>query len=196
MRRAIVGVLTGVLLLAGIAGVRRATPGADAKYQPIASTGEIGEQVNTTAFALRVDRIELGASVRIADEYGLVGTTKTTAGIWVVVWTTVAATTEVLGVEGARLRTADGTEYLASSVSGTLDKAELQPGIPEYGPILFEIPRDRLAAAVLSVTTHRTKGLDLLGPATDVDLGLSGPYAARLLQRMPALLTLGPVRAL
>ncbi|WP_248959645.1 hypothetical protein [Sphaerisporangium perillae] len=196
MRRAIVGLLTGALLLAGIVGVRRATPGVDEVYAPIARPGEVGEQVNTTAFQIRVDRVQVGRTVRISDGYGLVGPPKTTAGVWVVVSATVAATTGALQVQGARLRTADGAEYLASSISGTLDKTDLQPGIPAYGPILFEIPPGRLAGAVLSVTTHAVKALDHLGPAADIDLGLSGVYAKRLVDHAPQSLTVGKVREL
>jgi hypothetical protein len=196
VRRAIVSVLTGVVLLAGIVGVRRADPDGDRTYEPIATSGVIGQQVNTTTFQLRVDRVELAGSVRILDGYGLLGTTKTTAGIWVVVWATVAATTEEFQMQGARLRTTDGVEYLKSTVLGTLDKTTLQPGIPAYGPILFEIPRDKLAGAVLSVTGHGIKNLDHLGPAVDVDLGLSGSYAKSLVQRTPALLTVDQVREL
>ena len=196
MRRAVVGVLTGALLLAAIIVVHRATPGVDTRYRPIASVGEMGEQVNTTSFELRADRVELAGSIKLTDDFGFTGETRTTAGIWVVVWTTVSATTDQLSIEGARLRTAGGAEYLASSLTHTLDKSDLQPGIPQYGPLLFEIPRDRLAGAALAVTTHRTAGLDLLGPAVDVDLGLSGAYAAELLRRKPASLTVGPVREL
>ncbi|MGW4641863.1 hypothetical protein ACWEN6_25325 [Sphaerisporangium sp. NPDC004334] len=196
MRRAIVGVLTAALLLAGIVAVRRATPDADAKYAPIASVGEMGEQVNTAAFQLRVDRVQLGRSVRLEDAYGLLGQPKSTAGVWVVVWATVAATTEEVTVQGARLRTADGAEYLASSVSGTLDKTALAPGMPSYGPILFEVPPGRLAGAALEVTVHSVKSLDHLGPAAAVDLRLSGPYTKALIEQAPASLTVGPVRDL
>ncbi|MFC4587833.1 hypothetical protein [Sphaerisporangium corydalis] len=196
MRRAVLSVVMGVVLLAAIIGVRRATPGVDERYAPIAVSGALGEQVDTAAFQLRVDRLELGGAVRITDDYGLTGEPKSTAGIWVVVWATVAAASTSLQVQGARLRTADGSEYLASSTIGTLDKTDLSPGIPAYGPILFEIPPDRLTGAVLSVTTHSVKGLDLLGPAADVDLGLTASYATGLLQRMPPTVTVGPVRNL
>ncbi|MFC4531016.1 hypothetical protein [Sphaerisporangium dianthi] len=196
MIRTIMAVLTGALLLAGIVGVLRATPDVEEKYAPIATSGEMGEQVDTTAFQLRVDRLQLGRSVRLKDAYGFVGEPKTTAGIWVVVWATAAATTEETQVQGARLRTADGAEYLAGSVIGTLDKALLQPGIPAYGPMLFELPPDRLAGAVLSVRIHSVVGGDYLGPAADVDLRLSAPYTKKLIEQAPPTLLVGPVREL
>ncbi|MFC7383944.1 hypothetical protein [Sphaerisporangium rhizosphaerae] len=196
MIRTIVAVLTGALLLGGILGVLRSTPDVEEKYAPIATSGEMGEQVDTTAFQLRVDRLQLGRSVRLEDAFGFLGEPRTTAGIWVVVWATVAATTEETLVRGARLRTADGMEYLASSLIGTLDKVPLQPGIPAYGPILFELPPDRLTGATLHVTVHSPIEGDYLGPAADVDLRLSAPYTKKLIEQAPPTLVVGPVREL
>jgi hypothetical protein len=117
----------------------------------------------------------------------------------VVVWATVAATREAVLVQGTRLRTADGTEYQAStSILYTLEKTPLQPGIPMYGPMFFEIPKARLAGTWLAVRQHSgdANALDTLGPAVDVDLGLSAASAARLVAAAPPSLTVGQVRAL
>ncbi|GII77647.1 hypothetical protein Sru01_26290 [Sphaerisporangium rufum] len=196
MRRALLGLLTGALLLAAIAGVHRAMPDITRRYAPIATDGEIGREVDTTAFRLRVDRMQVARTVRFTDDLNLPGPARTTRGVWVVVWATAAATTEALQLQGARLVTADGSAYLAASLRDTLDKADLQPGIPAYGALLFEIPADRLAGARLAVTPHSVAGLDLLGPAADIDLGLSDAYAARLLREIPPSLTLREVRTL
>ncbi|MEO3810377.1 hypothetical protein ABGB17_15365 [Sphaerisporangium sp. B11E5] len=199
MRRAVLGALTAAALLAAIIVVQRATPSVDQRYAPIVSRGRLGEQVNTTAFQFRVDRLQLARSVRMTDDYGLVGRPRSTPGVWLVVWATVAATREAVIVQGTRLRTADGTEYMANtSILHTLEKTPLQPGMPVYGPMLFEIPEDRLAGAWLAVRQHSggANALDTLGPAVDVDLGVSPGHAARLAAEVPPSLTVGPVQAL
>ncbi|MFC6086832.1 hypothetical protein [Sphaerisporangium aureirubrum] len=199
MRRAILTALTGAVLLTAIIVIQRATPDVDRLYAPIASRGRLGEQVNTTAFQFRVDRVQVAGSVRMMDEIGLLGKPRGTGGVWVVVWATIAATSEAVLVQGTRLRAADGTEYQANtSIFYTLEKTPLQPGIPMYGPMLFEIPKDRLAGMWLAVRRYSggARALDTLGPAVDVDLGLSAAYAARLVASAPPSLTVGMVRAL
>ncbi|GAA1258535.1 hypothetical protein GCM10009677_06600 [Sphaerisporangium rubeum] len=199
MIRAVLGVLTAASLFVAIVVVQRATPSVDQRYGPIVSRGRLGEQVDTTAFRFRVDRVQLATSIRMTDDFGFVRDPSSTSGVWVVVWATVVATREEMAVQGTRLRTPDGTEYLAnSSIFSTLDKTPLQPGIPMYGPMLFEIPEDRLAGTWLAVRRHSggARALDTLGPAIDVDLGLSAEYAARLVADAPPSLTVGQVQAL
>ncbi|MDH2425715.1 hypothetical protein [Sphaerisporangium sp. TRM90804] len=198
MRRTLVAAAVAAALFAANVAVQRATPSPDQRYAPIASRGGTGHQVDTTTFQLRVDRVQPARTIRMTDPYGLVREPRSTPGIWVVVSATVAATTETFQAQGARLRTRAGLEYEASSVLDTLDKVTLQPGIPVYGPLLFEIPARDLAGAVLSVTRHAdgAGGLDVLGPAVEVDLGLSDAYASRLLKEMPSSLTVGQVREL
>lgn len=199
MIRAVLGMLTAAALFVAIVAVQRATPSVDQRYGPIVSRGRLGEQVDTTAFRFRVDRVRLAASIRMTDDFGFVRDPISTSGVWVIVWATVVATREEVAIQGTRLRASDGTEYsVNSSIFSTLDKTPLQPGIPMYGPMLFEIPKDRLAGAWLAVRQHSgdARALDTLGPAIDVDLGLSAEYATRLVAGAPPSLTVRQVQAL
>ncbi|WP_433248593.1 hypothetical protein ACQPYK_00805 [Streptosporangium sp. CA-135522] len=174
MTRRILSLLAGVLLLAAIVVVNRLSPSADRQYEPIASTGGIREEIDTVDFQIRVDRVGLAKSIKIKDSFGAEGRPRSTAGTWVVVWATASATRKEVSLRGSEIATADGDVYAATPVLGALDTAALQPGIPAYGAMLFEVPAAKLPGAVLKVHTQLQEGLRLLGAAAEVPLNLPG----------------------
>src|SRR5690606_2336786 len=95
-----------------------------------------------------------------------------------------------------RLVARDGTSYLASArvpsdvqlTSGLL----AEPGIPRRGMVVFEIPPDRLAGAVLRVVRGDVGG-GRLAPEAVIELGIDESAARRLLDRASTPLELRPV---
>ncbi|MFF5208526.1 hypothetical protein [Streptosporangium sp. NPDC000396] len=173
MTRRILSLLTGVALLAAIVMVTRLSPGADRRYAPIASTGDVRDEIDTVDFQIRVDRVQLAKSLKIKDSFGSEGKPHSTVGTWVIVWATASATRKELQLKGSEIVTTDGDVYAASTLSDTLNQETLQPGIPAYGAMLFEVPGVKLPGAVLKVHTEQIKGLRVLGPAAEIKLGLT-----------------------
>jgi hypothetical protein len=87
-----------------------------------------------------------------------------------------------------RLVARDGTSYLASARVPTdiqlTSGLGAEPGIPRRGMVVFEIPPDRLAGAVLRVVRGDVGG-GRLAPEAVVDLGIDESTARRLLDRAP-----------
>jgi len=131
-----VGIVAGLGLLAAAFGVAFTTPGDDAMQAPFPVTGGLGDRIESTYLVVRAHDAQL------AHEVVLDGWTGTTAGIWLVVDTTLGARTESLSL-GAELTVA-GVRYRATQRVDNLDGQALVAGLPISGPFLIELPADIL----------------------------------------------------
>lgn len=195
MRR-LATVLLGLLLLVGIFVVVHVTPEDSDMLNPIPRYGEIGEAVDTGGFTLTVHHVRVAYALASGDDIFDPPPPLETDGIWVVITATVVGEWGPTTYSTAWLETADGTRYASSrrvesSVTLTED-FHPGPGIARRGQIVFEIPEDRLAGAVLHL--ERTGAADRrLGPEAVVDLGIDEAEAKRLLDKALKELTLRPV---
>ncbi|HEX4814149.1 MAG TPA: hypothetical protein VFV66_15505 [Nonomuraea sp.] len=178
--RKILSVAVSAVLLAAIGVAQRLTPDADRMYAPIASTGGLREDVRTEPYSVRVDAVGIGRKLIIANAAGL--RERQTRGLWVVVTLTATATKEQVRLGKVELQARDGTLFGATDRFTGFDTATLEAGIPRSGMVAFELPAASAPGAVLRITearygsVHRLNGA--LGPAVEVDLGITAAHAA------------------
>lgn len=188
MRR-IGSVALGLLLLVAVLFVTRTAPTYEQQMGNIATSGRIGELIDTRGFKLRVERVRVTKQVKLASL--LDPEPFTTKGIWVVIVATLIGDRKGTPYSNTRLVTPDGRIYHTSrrllSVDLLTEDSSTEPGIPRRGVILFEIPPDALEGSVL----HVAKGFESrLGPEAVVDLRLSAAEARRLVDDASPSLTL------
>jgi len=141
-------VLVVVIGLAGV--IHQSSPRDEVWQSPIGVYGEIGDTITGRNIEVQVDQVRVTDSV-VANN----GWAGETTGIWVVVDATVSA---VLTDDGSNLNTAqlfiDGITYGASERPdlGTLFKMAMDTGIPQSGPLMFEVPRDIVTSAAAEHT--------------------------------------------
>lgn len=188
MRR-IGSVLLGLVLFAAVLFVTRSAPTYEQQLGNIATSGRIGELIDTRGFKLRVERVY--AAKRVVAASAFEPKPFATKGIWVVIVATLIGDWKATPYSNTRLTTPDGRIYhptrrLLGADLLTEDGAT-EPGIPRRGVILFEVPPDALEGSVL----HVARGLESrLGPEAVVDLRLSAAAARRLLDDASPSLTL------
>ena len=136
-------VLNGAALVAVlvVAGVVAKTAPSEAVWQgPIPVSGEVGEQLTGRNIQATVEQVRVAREVTAST-----GWTGETSGVWVVVDASVTSVVDDYGVSlrGARLQVG-GTLFSASERPdlGTIEGAVLSTGIPNSGPLMFEVPDD------------------------------------------------------
>lgn len=169
-------VALALVLLVAIGVAQRLIPDADRIYRPIASHGELRQDVAALPYTLRVDGVEIGRTLTIDDER------KTTQGVWVVLRATATATKEQARLGNVALVTRSGAQYGVTDRLLGFDAANLDPGIPQSGTLAFELPKGQVEGAVLRVTNARYASIHqlngALGPAVEIDLALTGSQLA------------------
>ncbi|MBM7785185.1 DUF4352 domain-containing protein [Tenggerimyces flavus] len=187
MRR-IGSVALGLLLLVAVLFVTRTAPTYEQQLGNIATSGRIGDLIDTRGFKLRVERVH--TAKRVVSSSALRTEPFATKGIWVVIAATLIGDWKATSYSNTRLTTPDGRIYHPTRRLGLdllTEDGSTEPGIPRRGVILFEIPPDALEGSVLQVA----KGTDSrLGPEAIVDLRLSAAAAQRLLDDASPSLTL------
>jgi hypothetical protein len=189
MRRA-GSIALGVLLLVAVLFVTRTAPTVEQRMGNIATSGRIGELVDTRGFKLRVERVRLAKQV-ISTSYD--AKPVATKGVWLVVTATLIGDWKATSYDNARLTTPDGRVYHTTSrllnTELLTEDVSTEPGIPLRGAIVFEIPPDALAGSVLRVAKGLASG-SRLGPEAAVDLRISEADVRRLMADASPRLTL------
>jgi hypothetical protein len=142
-----VGSGTALVLIVALASVVLRSAPSEAEWQaPIEVRGQLGDRVEGRNIAATVEDVRIARSVTAST--GWVGET---TGVWVVVDVQAeAVVTEV----GALLSTAElvlGEDVYSASTRpglGTVAGQSLAVGIPQEGPLMFEVPRDAVTSAV------------------------------------------------
>jgi hypothetical protein len=147
--------LAGIGLLLLAFGVTYSSPSQDERQQPFGVTAEIGREAASEHHILTIH------DVRLAREVELDGWRGTTSGIWLVVDATVEARVERIGLDAELLF--GGSRYASSARPGTdtLDGKVGDPGFPETGSMLIELPADAVDRAGSRSTVLR------VGPGGD-----------------------------
>lgn len=138
-------ILNGALLVVFLsaAGVVLHTAPTDAQWQaPIPVAGEVGQTLTGRNIEATVSDIRIADSVTASN-----GWSGETTGAWVVVDASVEAVVTDFGVSlgTAQLQIGD-TLYAASERpdDGSIEGTVLSVGLPQTGPLLFEVPRAAL----------------------------------------------------
>jgi hypothetical protein len=202
------GATVGTLAMLGAAlAVQSAYPSYEQRYRPIASRGDMHEQVRTRDFDVRVDKVDVARTI-LGEEDGKPAELGTD-GVFVVVTATVTARRKLIELAGVYLRAADGSRTLVSDAvkvpaidpvgAGTFDAraaaasilTALRPLEPRRVALIFEVPDRRVAGAELWLSVGRMEwqgdrqAEDWFRPQARVDLGISRERAAGLLAAAP-----------
>lgn len=192
-----------VVALSAMIWMDRHQPTLTANQAPFPTRGRIGAPVEGRDFALTVDQIALTRAVDIPPAYGNAPVQRReTDGVWVLVQARLDARQEPMTIPGGALgvpslRSGDGTEYAFAggrlpTVFPLLTSGRAAaPGIPARGLLLFELPAERLAGAVLVASTKVLPDLD---SRVEIDLGLTADDVRRRLASMPPSITLDRTR--
>ncbi len=151
-RRRLADAVLIVLSAAALLAMHRTTPGFDEKTAAFPVKGSLGETVNGRSFSLRLDRVDLATSLTAPVLLGP-PKTYTTSGVWVIVHGAITSNVQPMLLRYAGLRTRDGLIYTAVDdrfhSRWLLTQDENYAGISRRGILVFEVPPDRLAGAVL-----------------------------------------------
>lgn len=167
----------GALVLAALllAGMQRYTPGYAEITGPIPLRGTLGETLAGRTFTVRVDHVLLAEKLRFR-AYGR-EVERDTGGVFALVIARLEAQPASVAIGGPIWRSAQGVRFVASPrVQGAprlLGADRLEPGLPQRGVFIFEIPREAAAGATLLVAASRWPRLD-----TQAEIALPATQAA------------------
>lgn len=154
----------GALVLAAVllAGMQRYTPGYAEITGPIPLRGELGETLAGRGFAVRADKVLLAETLRFK-AYGR-EVARDTGGVFALVIARLEAQPASINVGSAIWRSAGGARFVASprmqGAPRLLGTDRLEPGLPQRGVFIFEVPREAVSGATLLVAASRWPRLD------------------------------------
>lgn len=154
----------GALVLAAVllAGMQRYTPGYAEITGPIPLRGALGETLSGRSFTVRADQVLLAERLRFK-AYGR-EVVRDTGGVFALVIARLEAQPASTTVGGAIWRSAQGARFVASQrfqgAPRLLGTDRLEPGLPQRGLFIFEVPREAVAGATLLVAASRWPRLD------------------------------------
>ena len=177
--------LVAFLVIAGV--VLHTAPTEDQWQAAIPVTGEVGDTVAGRNIQATVSDVRVADSVTASN-----GWAGETSGVWVVVDASVEAVLTDYGVSlgTANLKIGD-TRYAASERpdKGTIEGAVLSVGLPQTGPLMFEVPRPALEGADASSAEIELAAND--DPRTDSMIVV--PVDLTAVERQAAITTEAPV---
>ncbi|GLX10256.1 DUF4352 domain-containing protein [Microbispora sp. NBRC 16548] len=188
-RRIATGAAGIVLAAAAVYAQQNFTMSYEQRTSFLTYKGGIGETVETNRFTVKVNSVSAAHAVDTVDFSNKV-TKVETSNLFLLI--DVSATTAREPVRLSpfappMLLTADGRRYRPTdkvSDSLTLYNKWLQPGFWSSGVLIYEMPTDAVPGARL-VFNPDTGGalVDSLSPEAEIDLGLSGSAATRLISQ-------------
>jgi hypothetical protein len=142
-----VGRGAALVLIVAVASVVLRTAPSEAQWQaPIEVRGQPGDRVEGRNIAATVEDVRIARSVTAST--GWIGET---TGVWVVVDVQAEAVVTEVGALLATAELALGEDVYSASTRpglGTVAGQSLAVGIPQEGPLMFEVPRDAVTSAV------------------------------------------------
>jgi hypothetical protein len=147
--------------------------------KPLVTEGRLGTVVENRVFSVKVDRVDVAGGLVKHDSLG--GDRRmTTPGIFVIAHVSAKSIRKPLRLGHARLATRGGVFYDEAGRTDILTPdASLEPMLWRSTFYVFEIPKDRLAGARLSI--GQSDLIDNLTAISEIDLGFTTDRAARLL---------------
>ncbi|MGE7472530.1 hypothetical protein ACQKLX_24055 [Bosea sp. NPDC003192] len=154
----------GALALAAIllVGMQRYTPGYAEITGPIPLKGDLGETLAGRTFAVRADKVLLAEKLRFK-AYGR-EVERNSGGVFALVIARLDAQRASVNVGSSIWQSAQGARFVASprfqGAPRQLGTDRLEPGLPQRGLFIFEVPREAVAGATLLVASSRWPRLD------------------------------------
>lgn len=147
--------------------------------QPIAAKGHLGAVVGNRVFSVKVDRVDVATGIVKPDVLSTPPPVPS-LGVFVIVYVQIRSNEKPFDPGHVRLATRGGLAYDESGRTeiSTFD-SDYQPMVWRKATYVFEIPKDRLAGSRLII--GQSDLMRQLSAETDVDLGIDGRAARRLL---------------
>ncbi|TCR67589.1 hypothetical protein [Bosea sp. BK604] len=155
--------LAGIVIAAALLfAMQRTTPGYSEITGPIPVSGAMGQSIAARGFSFRADKLILADRIRWR-AYGR-DIERDSSGLWAVVVAEMEGRPASVTANGALWRSASGRRYTPSQRLATaprqLGANRLEPGLPQRGLLIFEIPREEADDATLLVSLIRWPRLD------------------------------------
>lgn len=155
--------LAGIVIAAALLfAMQRTTPGYTEITGPIPVSGAMGETIATRSFAFRAEKLILAERIRWR-AYGR-DVERDSSGLWAVVIAEMEGRPASVTVSGALWQGASGRRFSPSerlsNVPRLLGANRSEPGLPQRGFLIFEIPREEANDATLLVSLTRWPRLD------------------------------------
>jgi hypothetical protein len=162
MKRLLLNAAAFCLAVAVLAALRWTTPGYAVLTGAVPSDGRPGVTTAARGFTIRIGSIELGKSLRYR-AFGKV-VERSSDGVFAVAHATVAATVQSTSLGGITWEDANGVSFAHSrrvdGAGALLLGKRLQPGLPQEGIFVFELPRGELDGARILVSETIDPRLD------------------------------------
>jgi len=172
-RRRILNAVLGTVLAAAAVGLQTTVPSADDRDDPITSSGTVGEDVRTSLFTLRVERVSLARRFKKENSDPIPAFP---GHVYLIIAVDATATKRALRLQSAHLETPDGKTFESSDqiTSPELLKNKwVQPMMWTKGLIVFEVPPSALPGASVVVQEQAfSLYQDKYVPEAAIDLGL------------------------
>ncbi|MFC4590670.1 hypothetical protein [Sphaerisporangium corydalis] len=178
--RKIVGGVVGIALVSAAVYAQTFVLTADEKSDPLTVSGGMHDELRTSHFSARLERVEFARTVRVKKQYSTDDAKADETFMIVKVGLTAPrrptqVTSFVLTADGLRFEPTDRV-----SLSATLGDKWIQPGWWRSGLFFFDVPADKLAGARVVVAEPKTLFGDDYMPETSFDLGFDRPKARQM----------------
>lgn len=155
--------LAGIAIAAALLlAMQRTTPGYSEITGPIPVSGAMGETIAARSFAFQADKLILAERLRWR-AFGR-DVERDSSGLWAVVVAEMEGRPASVTVSGALWQGASGRRFTPSqrlsNAPRLLGANRLEPGLPQRGLLIFEIPREEANDATLLVSQARWPRLD------------------------------------
>jgi hypothetical protein len=161
--------MTQLRLISAI--IRWTTPDYSRITGPIVTGGAFGETEEARSFSVLASTPQLARRLRFRS-FGK-DVSRDTSGVWAIVPIRVAARQITTNIQGPAWLAADGRQYDHSNrvrgATSLIKGRSLQPGLPERGILVFELPRSALAGGALILSNVPSPQLD-----SQIKIALSG----------------------
>ncbi|WP_405144295.1 hypothetical protein OG589_41420 [Sphaerisporangium sp. NBC_01403] len=179
--RRTVSAVVGLALVCAAVYVQTHVLTTDQRREPLTVSGGMHQELRTSHFSARLERVEFARSVRVKKKYGTEDATPDE--VFLIAKVGLTAPRRPLRLT-AHLVTADGLSFEPTDrvdLSATLGDKDIQPGWWRSGFYFFDIPADKVAGARVVVAEPATLfGTDFM-PETAMDLGLDQAKARQMI---------------
>jgi hypothetical protein len=171
--------LVAVAMMAAAMWLYEHKPGLEDRMQdPLSIHGHIGAVVDTPAFSVKVEKVDVASVISKPAFLGKAETMKS-LGLFVIVQANIKSNKKPFQPDNVRLLTRGGVSYDETGRSELPDISdEYQPMLWAPARYFFEVPKDRLAG--MRLIMGESGLINNLSAETQVDLGIDGDRAAQL----------------
>lgn len=179
-RKVIAGLLTAGLMALAMWLYTFKPSLEDKEQDPLVSSGHIGSAVDNSVFSVKVDKVDVATGIAKSSFLEQKPQVMPSLGLFVIIHLQIKSNQKPFQPGDPQLLTPGGVSYDESGRPAiSTSNGDYQSMLWAPATYVFEIPKDRLAGVRLVIGESAL--LNQLSAQTEVDLGIDGGEAARLL---------------